>query len=91
MVVLGGMGNVWGVILGAVLMSWINATGLPAIGDTVNNTFHTNINFPSYNFALFGGILILMMLFKRDGLLPEARLKMISHENDDAAANTGGH
>lgn len=91
MVVLGGMGNVWGVILGAVLMAWINATGLPAIGDTVNNTFHTNINFPSYNFLLFGGILVLMMLFKRDGLLPEARLKMISHENDDAASNTGGH
>lgn len=91
MVVLGGMGNVWGVILGAIVMAWINATGLPAIGDTVNSTFHTNINFPSYNFLLFGGILVLMMLFKRDGLLPEARLKMISHENDDEASNTGGH
>ena len=91
MVVLGGMGNVWGVIIGALLMAWINATGLPAIGDTFNNTFHTAINFPSYNFLLFGGILVLMMLFKRDGILPEARLKMISHENDDEAANTGGH
>ena len=91
MVVLGGMGNVWGVIVGALLMAWINATGLPAVGDTFNNTFHTQINFPSYNFLLFGGILVLMMLFKRDGLLPEARLKMISHENDDDTSNTGGH
>jgi branched-chain amino acid transport system permease protein len=91
MVVLGGMGNVWGVIVGALLMSWVNASGLPALGETINSTFGTDINFPSYSFFLFGAILIGMMLFKRDGLLPEARLKMISHENDDEASNTGGH
>ena len=91
MVVLGGMGNVWGVIIGALVMSWVNASGLPAFGDLVNNTFHTSINFPSYGFLMFGSILIGMMLFKRDGIFPEARLKMISHENDDETSNTGGH
>jgi branched-chain amino acid transport system permease protein len=91
MVVLGGMGNVWGVIVGALTIAWVNATGLPAIGDTVNAALGTNINFPSYNFLLFGGILIFMMLYKREGLLPESRLKELLHETDDETSNTGGH
>ena len=91
MVVLGGMGNVWGVMIGALVMAWINSAGLQATGDAVNKTFHTNINFPSYNFLLFGLVLILMMLFRREGLLPESRLKRVMHENDDKTANLGGH
>jgi branched-chain amino acid transport system permease protein len=91
MVVLGGMVNVWGVIVGALTIAWVNATGLPAIGDTVNAALGTNINFPSYNFLLFGGILIFMMLYKREGLLPESRLKELLHETDDETSNTGGH
>ena len=91
MVVLGGMGNVWGVIVGALAIAWVNATGLAAFGDTVNSALGTNINFPSYNFLLFGGILIFMMLYKREGLLPESRLKELLHETDDASSNTGGH
>lgn len=90
MVVLGGMGNVWGVMVGALLIAWVNSTGLPAFGDLVNNTFKTNINFPSYNFLLFGGVLILMMLFKREGMIPESRLKAILHEADDTTSNVGG-
>ena len=91
MVVLGGMGNVWGVIVGALTIAWVNATGLPAIGDTVNSALGTNINFPSYNFLLFGGILIFMMLYKREGILPESRLKELLHETDDETSNIGGH
>ena len=91
MVVLGGMGNVWGVIVGALAISWVNSTGLPAFGETVNSALGTNINFPSYNFLLFGGILVFMMLYKREGLLPESRLKQILHEADDSTSNIGGH
>jgi branched-chain amino acid transport system permease protein len=83
MVVLGGMGNVWGVMVGALIIAWINSTGLSAGGDAINNALGTNINFPSYNFLIFGSVLVLMMLFKREGLLPESRLKMVLHEHDD--------
>jgi branched-chain amino acid transport system permease protein len=82
MVVLGGMGNVWGVIIGALLLSWVNSTGLPAFGQTFNNKFGTEINFPSFTFLLFGLVLIFMMLFKREGLIPESRLRLILHEGD---------
>ncbi len=89
MVVLGGMGNVWGVILGSLVLAWINTTFLQQFGNTINDALGVNINFPSFNFLIFGTILILMMLFRREGLLPEARTRLVMHEHD--SDNQGGH
>src|SRR5207244_5503778 len=80
MVVLGGMGNVWGVLLGALLLAWFNSTGLPQFGDTFNSTFGTSIPFTSYTFLIFGGTLVLMMLFRREGFLPESRTRLVLRE-----------
>jgi branched-chain amino acid transport system permease protein len=80
MVVLGGMGNVWGVLVGALILEWINSTGLSQFGTTFNNTFGTSIEFSSYNFLIFGSLLIIMMLFRREGLLPEARTRQVLQE-----------
>jgi branched-chain amino acid transport system permease protein len=80
MVVLGGMGNVWGVTVGALVLAWINSTGLAQFGNTVNDVVGTSINFPSHNFLIFGAILVLMMLFRREGLIPEARTRQVLHE-----------
>jgi branched-chain amino acid transport system permease protein len=80
MVVLGGMGNVWGVLVGALAISWFNTTGLPQIGNSVNDTFGTHIDFPSFSFLIFGGTLVLMMLFRREGFLPESRTRLVLHE-----------
>ena len=89
MIVLGGMGNVWGVTVGALALSWINSTGLVQIGETVNNTFGTNINFPSYNFLIFGLLLVLMMLYRRDGFLPEARTRVMAKAESQDAVTVG--
>jgi branched-chain amino acid transport system permease protein len=90
MVVLGGMGNVWGVMVGALVLAWINAQGLKQVGSTFNDTFGTNINFPSYNYGLFGLILVLMMLFRREGLIPEARTKLLLREPDRGLVSAHG-
>jgi branched-chain amino acid transport system permease protein len=80
MVVLGGMGNVWGVTIGALGLAWINSTGLDQGGQAINSAFGTSIDFPSYQYLLFGLILILMMLFRREGLLPEMRTRQVLRE-----------
>jgi len=80
MVVLGGMGNVWGVILGALSIAWINSTGMKQFGSTFNDAFGTNVDFPSKTYLLFGSILVLMMLFRREGLVPETRTKQVLRE-----------
>ncbi|MEI8055804.1 MAG: branched-chain amino acid ABC transporter permease [Actinomycetes bacterium] len=92
MVVLGGMGNVWGVIVGALGLAWFNSTGLPQLGDSFNEQFGTDINFPSYNYLVFGSILVLMMLFRREGIFPEARTRQVLREAErsDAEELDGG-
>ncbi len=92
MVVLGGMGNVWGVIVGALLLAWFNSTGLPQFGISFNSQFGTDINFPSFNYLIFGSILVLMMLFRREGLFPETRTRQVLQEAErsDAEELDGG-
>ncbi len=80
MVVLGGMGNVWGVTVGALALAWINSKGLEEFGNTINSAANTAINFKNYQFLLFGLILVLMMLFRREGFIPETRTKQVLQE-----------
>jgi branched-chain amino acid transport system permease protein len=75
MVILGGMGNIWGVILGGGFLAYLNQEGLGNIGAEINQTFGTNIDVPLYQFGIFGVILVLVMLFKPEGLIPSARRK----------------
>jgi branched-chain amino acid transport system permease protein len=79
MVVLGGMGNVWGVTVGACLLAWLNSNGLKQIGNQADSWFGTNLaaTLPRYNFVILGVLLVLMMLFRREGLIPEQRTKAL--------------
>ena len=79
MVVLGGMGNVWGVTIGAFLLAWLNSNGLKQIGVQVDQIFGTTIAdvLPRYNYIILGLLLVLMMLFRREGLLPESRTRAL--------------
>jgi branched-chain amino acid transport system permease protein len=75
MVVLGGMGSVWGVIVGAVFLGWLNVEGLATIGTKVSETTGINFEVPKYQFGIYGIIIVLMMLFRPTGLIPEQRRK----------------
>jgi branched-chain amino acid transport system permease protein len=79
MVVLGGMGNAWGVTIGAFLLAWLNSNGLRQIGVTIGAASGKNLEavLPRYNFLILGLLLVLMMLFRREGLLPEKRTKAL--------------
>lgn len=79
MVVLGGMGNVWGVTVGAFLLSWLNSNGLKQIGVQADQIFGTTLEatLPRYNYIILGLLLVLMMLFRREGLIPEGRTKAL--------------
>jgi len=90
MVVLGGMGNVWGVIIGALVLAWFNSTGLPQFGDWFNGQFDTEVNFPSLNFLIFGLLLVLMMLFRREGLFPETRTRQVLREPERTGIESVG-
>jgi branched-chain amino acid transport system permease protein len=78
-VILGGMGNVWGVSLGAVVIMWVNYTGLNWTGEKIG------VSLTSYQLGLFGLLLVLMMLFRPDGFLPAARAKQVKKAEANVA------
>ena len=73
MVILGGMGNVWGVMLGGAVLAYLNYQGLNSIGRTFNDTFGTSISVPTYSFGIFGTVIVIMMLVRPQGLIPSRR------------------
>jgi branched-chain amino acid transport system permease protein len=75
MLVLGGMGNLGGVVVGAVLLALVNTTLLPQINGVVNGALHTNFDLTNYNFFIYGAILVTLMLFRPEGLLPNRERK----------------
>jgi branched-chain amino acid transport system permease protein len=76
MVVLGGMGNVWGVVLGAVLLSFVPELLREWVGPVQKALFGRMLIEPEViRMLLFGLALVLMMLFRPAGILPSALRK----------------
>jgi branched-chain amino acid transport system permease protein len=75
MVILGGMGNIWGVLLGAGFLTYLDIEGLGNMGAWFNELAHTDVDIPQYKFGIYGLIILVVMLFRPQGLLPEARRK----------------
>ncbi len=76
MVILGGVGNVWGVLVGAAFLSYLDQQGLADTGAWLNQHLNISLDVPKYEFGIFGIFLLLMMLFRPHGLIPEARHKL---------------
>ena len=72
MVILGGMGSVWGVLLGGMILGYLNVEGLATIGSKIQST-GLNFDPTKYQFGIYGIIIVLMMLFRPTGLIPERR------------------
>jgi len=76
MVVLGGMGNIWGVILGAVLLSFVPEVLRYTVEPVQRAVFGRTLIEPEViRMLLFGLALVLMMLFRPAGILPSALRK----------------
>jgi branched-chain amino acid transport system permease protein len=74
MVILGGMGSIWGVLLGGMILGYLNVEGLATLGSELNDA---GIDFDptKYQFGFYGVIIVLMMLFLPEGRIPERRHK----------------
>ncbi|HYB58225.1 MAG TPA: ATP-binding cassette domain-containing protein [Alphaproteobacteria bacterium] len=80
MIVLGGMGSVYGVVLAAVILqllqSWFlqDLSGwMHVLGRAVGNEWMQQIDLTQSIELIFGIILVLMMLYRRQGLIPATR------------------
>ncbi len=82
MVVLGGMGNIWGVAAGAFVLFMIQNVllkGLNQFFDIIQVPVISDIDFVHYQFLLYGLALVLMMLLRPEGLFPSKRRRRELH------------
>ncbi len=93
MVILGGMGNVWGAVAGAAFLTYLDKEGLsnvagwfnerdfvafqcePVLQDPSRPISAGCLNAPLLATGIYGTILVLAMLFRPQGLIPEERRK----------------
>jgi branched-chain amino acid transport system permease protein len=80
MIVFGGIGSIWGVVVGAlilqILQSWFLedlSQWLHVLGRAINVQWLTRVELSSSIELIFGVILVAMMLYRRQGLIPATR------------------
>jgi branched-chain amino acid transport system permease protein len=70
MVILGGIGNIWGVLAGAIVLIYIDKTFLIWLGQRFASVAPAFPNPSQFNFLIFGILLVVMMRFRPEGFLP---------------------
>ena len=98
MIVFGGIGSVWGVVVGALslqmLQSWFleDLSGwLHALGRLIDVEWLQHVELASSIELIFGLILVMMMLYRRDGLIPATRrVAPLSLTEQTAQVGRGG-
>jgi branched-chain amino acid transport system permease protein len=83
MVIMGGIGNVWGVIFGGIILGTFNfilvdsmAGWMRALSRALSMPFLAQIDIANMKLMLFGLALVLMMLLRPEGIFPSAQRKV---------------
>jgi branched-chain amino acid transport system permease protein len=98
MIVLGGIGSITGVVLGALILQLLQSWFLQdlsqwvhALGQLVGSPLLERIDFVQSTELIFGIILVAMMLYRREGLIPAQRsVTALSHAEQTALPSRGG-
>jgi branched-chain amino acid transport system permease protein len=76
MIILGGLGSIWGVVLGAIVLSFINTWFIPNVLNDVPHKLGIDFDATQITFGIYGFLLVMMMILRPQGLLPDRRHKM---------------
>jgi branched-chain amino acid transport system permease protein len=93
MIILGGLGSIWGVCAGAVALTFINYYFIPNTFNNLPSKFGLHFNLTDLSFGIFGFLLVLMMVLRPEGLIPERRRQLELAEGvgvEDAQLETTG-
>ncbi len=88
MVILGGLGSIWGVVIGAIALSFINNRLIPDVLNGVPQSLGLDFDLTQLSFGIFGFLLVIMMILRPEGLLPERRRQIELREADVVGEET---
>ncbi|MEA2445632.1 MAG: branched-chain amino acid transport system permease protein [Thermoleophilales bacterium] len=75
MVILGGLGSIWGTVIGAIAVTMLDRRLIDDVFKDVPGKLGLNVTLSDLKFGIFGFLLVLMMILRPEGLLPERRRK----------------
>jgi branched-chain amino acid transport system permease protein len=75
MVVLGGLGSIWGVVAGAIALSAVNNYLLPRVLYDLPSSVGLDFDMSEISSGIYGFLLVLVMLLRPEGLLPGAPVR----------------
>jgi branched-chain amino acid transport system permease protein len=73
MIILGGLGSIWGVVIGAIVLSFVNTRLIPDVLNEVPSKVGLDFDLTEMSFGIFGFLLVVMMVLRPQGILPERR------------------
>ena len=73
MVIIGGLGSIWGAVAGGLLLGYINNWLIPDVLNNLPSAFGLNFQLTQVEFGIFGFLLVITMMLRPQGLLPERR------------------
>ncbi len=76
MVIVGGLGSIWGVLLGALLLSYINQYLIPDVFNSLPGDLGLTFSLTDIGLGIYGFLLVLVMILRPQGLIPERRRKL---------------
>jgi branched-chain amino acid transport system permease protein len=85
MIILGGLGSIWGVVVGAVVLSFINSYFIPDVFNSIPRDLGLDFDLTQLSFGIFGFLILIVMVLRPEGLLPERRRQLELHEGDVSA------
>jgi branched-chain amino acid transport system permease protein len=88
MIIIGGMGNIWGVILGAIALSMVNRYLLKELNG-VPDKFGLDFDVTSISYGIYGFFMLAMMVLRPEGFLPSSRRKLELHGEVDESDHIG--
>jgi branched-chain amino acid transport system permease protein len=92
MVILGGLGSIEGVLIGAAVLVFINFKFIPDLNDKPREWFNLDLDLSELSSAIYGFLLVIMMVLRPQGLIPERRrkLELVEHVGTGATVGVGG-
>jgi branched-chain amino acid transport system permease protein len=88
MIILGGLGSIWGVAFGAILLSFINTYFIPDVFNSIPHKLGLDFDLTVLNFGIFGFLILIVMVLRPQGLFPERRRALELTEGIGAGDST---
>ena len=76
MVIIGGLGSIWGAVVGGLALGYINNYLIPNVLNDLPSHLGLHFQLTQVEFGIFGFLLVLMMILRPQGLIPERRRRL---------------